>query len=139
MWPCQPWAVADAAPVLGAIAQALSYIHEQGVLHLDLKPENVLCTRNGTVKITDFGLASPHLDARTLSELGLAAGVESHSIIADRRDPPGAGGGDGLVSYESAHLDGVSSESLVSSGHLCQARPAVIREVRRILAEHGRR
>ena len=50
--------------------------------------------------------------------------------------PARAGGSDGLVPYESAHLDGVASESLVSSGHLCQDHPAVIREVRRILAEH---
>ena len=50
---------------------------------------------------------------------------------------PVAGGSDGLVPYESAHLDGVVSESLVSSGHLCQDHPAVIGEVRRILAEHG--
>ena len=74
-----------------------------------------------------------------LCELGLAADVKVHSIIADLRDPPGAGGGDGLVSYDSAHLDGVTSELIVSSGHLCQDHPAVIREVRRILAEHGTR
>jgi pimeloyl-ACP methyl ester carboxylesterase len=72
-----------------------------------------------------------------LSELGLAADVKTHSIIADLRDPPGAGGRDGLVTYDSAHLDGATSELLVSSGHLCQANPAVIREVRRILAEHA--
>jgi pimeloyl-ACP methyl ester carboxylesterase len=72
-----------------------------------------------------------------LDELGLAPTVTAHSIIADRRDPPAAGGHDGLVPYESSHLDGVVSESLVSSGHLCQAHPAVIREVRRILLEHG--
>jgi pimeloyl-ACP methyl ester carboxylesterase len=71
-----------------------------------------------------------------LSELGLAAGVAAHSVIADRRDPPRAGGSDGLVPYDSAHLDGVASEILVSSGHLCQGHPAVIREVRRILTEH---
>ncbi|MGP0064584.1 MAG: esterase/lipase family protein [Isosphaeraceae bacterium] len=71
-----------------------------------------------------------------LNELGLAPTIKAHSIIADRRDPPRAGGGDGLVPYESAHLDGVESESLVSSGHLCQDHPAVIREVRRILAVH---
>ena len=35
------------------------------------------------------------------------------------------------------HLNGVASESLVSAGHLCQDHPAVIREVRRILVEHG--
>jgi pimeloyl-ACP methyl ester carboxylesterase len=72
-----------------------------------------------------------------LDELGLAPTITAHSIIAVRRDPPVAGGSDGLVPYESAHLDGVASESLVSSGHLCQGHPAVIREVRRILAEHG--
>jgi pimeloyl-ACP methyl ester carboxylesterase len=72
-----------------------------------------------------------------LDELGLAPAVTAHSIIADRRDPPAAGGHDGLVPYESSHLDGVASESLVSSGHLCQAHPAVIREVGRILLEHG--
>jgi pimeloyl-ACP methyl ester carboxylesterase len=71
-----------------------------------------------------------------LSELELAPGVTAHSVIADTRDPPRAGGGDGLVSYDSAHLDAVASEFLVSSGHLCQGHPAVIAEVRRILAEH---
>jgi len=72
-----------------------------------------------------------------LDELGLAPTIKAHSIIADRRDPPRAGGSDGLVPYESAHLDGVASELLVDSGHLCQDNPAVIREVRRILAEHA--
>ncbi len=59
--------------------------------------------------------------------------------IADRRDPPRPGGSDGLVPYESAHLDGTASEFLVSSGHLCQENPAVIREIRRILLEHSGR
>jgi hypothetical protein len=72
-----------------------------------------------------------------LDELGLARTIKAHSIIADLRDPPGAGGNDGLVPYESAHLEGSVSELLVSSGHLCQDHPAVIREVRRILVEHG--
>jgi pimeloyl-ACP methyl ester carboxylesterase len=71
-----------------------------------------------------------------LSELGLAPEVRVHSVIADPRDPPQIGGTDGLVPYDSAHLDGVASEVLVSSGHLCQGHPAVIAEVRRILAEH---
>ena len=72
-----------------------------------------------------------------LDELGFAPTIKAHSIIADRREPPGVGGGDGLVPYNSAHLDGVASEWLVSSGHLCQDHPAVIREVSRILGEHG--
>jgi pimeloyl-ACP methyl ester carboxylesterase len=75
----------------------------------------------------------------TLSGLGLTAGVTAHSIIADLHDPPRVGGSDGLVPYDSAHLDGVASEFLVSSGHLCQDHRAVIGEVRRILVEHAGR
>lgn len=84
--------------------------------------------------IDELEWGSPMLTG--LSELGLAPGVGAHSIIADSRDPPRAGGGDGLVRYDSAHLDGVASETLVSSGHLCQGHPGAIAEVRRILIEH---
>ena len=92
--------------------------------------------RNGLpTSIDELEWQSPIL--MRLNELGLATTIKAYSIIADRRDPPRAGGSDGLVPYESAHLDGTVSESLVSSGHLCQDHPAVIREVQRILAEHG--
>jgi pimeloyl-ACP methyl ester carboxylesterase len=87
--------------------------------------------------IEELEWGSPVLTA--LAELELAAGITAHSVIVDHRDPPQAGGSDGLVSYDSAHLDGVASETLVSAGHLCQGHPAVIREVRRILSEHGPR
>ena len=41
------------------------------------------------------------------------------------------------VAQDLPHLDRVASELLVSSGHLCQDHPALIREVRRILVEPG--
>jgi hypothetical protein len=70
MQPGRPWAPAEALAVLDAVADALAYIHAQGILHLDLKPENVLCDEQGRVKVTDFGLALAEGDAGTLSALG---------------------------------------------------------------------
>lgn len=43
--------------ILDPIAQALHYAHNQGVLHRDVKPSNILIDRRGTAYLTDFGLA----------------------------------------------------------------------------------
>lgn len=50
-------AVPDALSLLGQLMDGLEYIHSQGAIHRDLKPANVFRTRDGRIKIADFGLA----------------------------------------------------------------------------------
>ncbi len=44
--------------VLCSCAHALSYAHQHGVLHLDVKPTNIMINSDGVVKLTDFGMAT---------------------------------------------------------------------------------
>lgn len=75
---------------------------------------------------------------RTLAEIPLSPAVTAHSIIAKNDDLALAASGDGVVKYESSHIEGVESELVVGSPHSgMQAAPQTIEEMRRILLEHS--
>ena len=82
--------------VLGPIAGALDYAHARGVVHRDIKPQNVLLTREGTPVLTDFGLAKIVGPGSGMTQAGslmgtadymapeLAGGAESAGPAADQ-------------------------------------------------------
>jgi hypothetical protein len=72
----------------------------------------------------------------TLASIPVAAGVAAHSIIPVLGDGPLTSGDDGIVKYESAHIEGVESELVVRFGHSVQGHPKAIEEIRRILLAH---
>ena len=54
-----PVLLENVAQILIDMATALEHLHENGLMHLDFKPENVLVTRNAAVRLVDFDLTRP--------------------------------------------------------------------------------
>lgn len=52
-----PMPPAEVLNLMRPVCQALSYAHNQGVLHRDIKPSNVMVAKDGSIFLTDFGLA----------------------------------------------------------------------------------
>ncbi len=60
-----------AAAIVSRICDALDYLHQQGITHRDLKPQNVMLCRDGTLRLMDFGIARAE-GARRLTFVGFS-------------------------------------------------------------------
>lgn len=86
---------------------------------------------------TSVQALSPNNPAiKALCDIPFSKDVKYHSIIGIRDSGNGPGSSDGIVPYDSSHLDGAASEYLVHDTHTCVSNPYVIEEVERIVRLH---
>jgi serine/threonine-protein kinase len=85
------------------ILDALDHAHANGVIHRDIKPHNILITRDGRVKVTDFGIARA-VSASALTETGRVIGTVNYTSPEQARGAPATAESDiyslGVVMYE---------------------------------------
>jgi len=65
--------------IIDGVLRALDYSHQAGIVHRDIKPGNVMVTRNGDVKVMDFGIARAMSDAQaTMTQTAQVIGTAQY-------------------------------------------------------------
>lgn len=115
---------------LRQIASALGYAHEQGLVHRDVKPANILFRADGTAVLSDFGIAKSLEDRTQFTQAGFAVGTPSYMSPEQARGQQVDGRADlyalGVVLYEilTGQLPYVGADSLSTAlAHLTQPLP----------------
>ena len=84
------------------IMRALSHAHSRGIVHRDIKPQNIMVLRDGSVRVTDFGIACLENSAQTLTQeaLGSVHYISPEQARGDRTDARSDIYSSGVVLYE---------------------------------------
>ena len=93
----------EAAGIASQVADALAVTHDRGIIHRDIKPQNVLLTASGEAKVSDFGIAraaSAKTMTQTNSLLGTLAYMSPEQVRGERVGPASDLYSLGVVLYE---------------------------------------
>ena len=78
----KPMAYQEATQILIPVSRALAYAHQQGLVHRDVKPSNILITQSGDPMLTDFGIAKIIDEEATMDLTGTSATVGTPEYMA---------------------------------------------------------
>jgi tRNA A-37 threonylcarbamoyl transferase component Bud32 len=131
-----------ALDIVGQAALALQAAHDAGVVHRDVKPGNLLICPDGTVKVTDFGIARAAESAAPATATGLVVGTAAY-LSPEQASGIGAGPASdiyalGVVGYEcltGARPFGGDSAVAVATAHVTAAPPALPASVPPLVAD----
>jgi len=107
------------------LADALAYAHQQGIVHRDVKPANVLLDRNGKAYLADFGLAHLRDEAERLTHDGTILGTPAYMAPEQARGQQGPP----LPASDQYSLGAVLYELLTGQPPFTGATPSVLHKV----------
>jgi serine/threonine-protein kinase len=98
-----PLPISEAFSISRQVASALDFAHKRGLIHRDIKPQNIMVTDAGVAKVTDFGIARS-LSASQLTRTGMVIGTAHYFAPEQAQGKPAAPTSDlyslGIVTYE---------------------------------------
>ena len=127
-----PWRAPAALRLLDQVGTALDYAHRHGVLHRDLKPANVLLDGDGNAFLSDFGIATDHVDAVGLPAESSVAYISPEELAGQPIGTAADIYGLTLLAYET--LTGSRPEPGGQPGAVTGLRPDLPPAIDRVLA-----
>ncbi len=125
--------ISSTLAIAGQLAHSLQVAHEHGVIHRDIKPQNLLLDDEGVLKVMDFGVARLAERSTSMTEAGLVIGTPAYmppeQLLAEQVDARSDLYAAGVVLYEcltgKPPFEAASVTSLVAKMLTTEARPPV--------------